>query len=418
MSGPSYTIQLRVPLTPDPLPAPNPDDTYDWAKVQTLRKGVKLLTVTAGQPLPPITQDITTGDDPTNTGLANFKLDASPKWFTAVGTEVNAAGQLIVKYGTAVGKATPTGRVARLGSSLNGNMPGGTKWTEYYYQISAPTALKVMTMGLSSFATLLLLSLRAFSTLAQDADEEPEIPTTSPSLNVKVSTSFPQSEIFGIKLVNGQSTQALLSITNEEPTPISVVFIGGALWTEAFSAYGSQNLRNLTTTRYNVEIPAGQSGNVAYSFTTELHPQNLQLHLAAVVTDVKGTTYTLQAFNETVGVVEPDTSIFDPQIIFLYLFLGTLFGGTCYFIYSTWITTLFPQKRGGGKGGERARRSTQGKKAVDPADQIGVVGADGPAVTSGAKAWDESWIPAGHINAGSQRKGKGTPRGKGKRRDE
>lgn len=84
--------------------------------------------------------------------------------------------------------------------------------------------------------------------------------------------------------------------------------------------------------------------------------------------------------------------------IFLYLFLLAAFLGTCYFIYSTWITTLFPQKRRGGKGGERAKRSSGQSKKVDPADQVSVVGADGPAVTTGSKAYDESWIPSHHIN--------------------
>jgi hypothetical protein len=64
----------------------------------------------------------------------------------------------------------------------------------------------------------------------------------------------------------------------------------------------------------------------------------------------------------------------------------------------TWVTQLFPQKRRGGKGGERAKRSSGQSKKVDPDDQVSVVGADGPAVTSGAKAFDESWIPAHHLN--------------------
>lgn len=84
--------------------------------------------------------------------------------------------------------------------------------------------------------------------------------------------------------------------------------------------------------------------------------------------------------------------------IFLYLVLLAVFGGTSYFIYSTWISTLFPQKRRGGKGGERASRSSGGSKKVDPNEQVSVLGADGPAVTSSAKAYDESWIPAHHIN--------------------
>lgn len=130
---------------------------------------------------------------------------------------------------------------------------------------------------------------------------------------MKISTSFPSSEIFGIKLVNGHATQALLSITNDEPEAVNVNFIGGNLWSNVFAG-GPQIIRNLTTTRYNVEIPAGQTDSISYNFATDLHPQDLRLNLAAVISDSEGTPYTLQAFNETVSVVEADTSIFDPQM--------------------------------------------------------------------------------------------------------
>ena len=105
--------------------------------------------------------------------------------------------------------------------------------------------------------------------------------------------------------------------------------------------------------------------------------------------------------------------------VFLYLFLGAAFGGTCYFIYSTWITTLFPQKRRGGKGGERAKKSSGQSKKVDPSDQVSVVGADGPAVATGAKAYDESWIPAHHINRPQAQRVKsgGRPKSRSKQPD-
>jgi hypothetical protein len=98
--------------------------------------------------------------------------------------------------------------------------------------------------------------------------------------------------------------------------------------------------------------------------------------------------------------------------IFLYLFLAAAFSGTCYFIYTTWISTLFPQKKRGGKGGERAKRSTHGTKAVDPTDQVSVVGADGPAVASGSsKGYDESWIPETHLQRPQARRvGSGKPK--------
>ncbi len=84
--------------------------------------------------------------------------------------------------------------------------------------------------------------------------------------------------------------------------------------------------------------------------------------------------------------------------IFLYLFLLAAFAGTSYYIYNTYIDALFPQLRRRGKGGEWARTSSRRSKKVDPADQVAVEGADGPAVTSAAKAYDEQWIPEHHIN--------------------
>ncbi|KAI9736591.1 MAG: hypothetical protein M1835_003321, partial [Candelina submexicana] len=180
--------------------------------------------------------------------------------------------------------------------------------------------------------------------------------------------------------------------------PVKVAFVGGSLWTPLNDPQGTRQVRNLTTTKYNVEIPAGEKESLSYHFATELQPQDMRLSLAAILSDSKGAYHTVQAFNETVTIVEPETSIFDPQILFLYLFLLAAFGGVIYFIYNTWIATLFPQKRRAGKGGERAKRSSGQSKKVDPADQISVLGADGPAVTSGAKAYDESWIPTHHIN--------------------
>lgn len=87
--------------------------------------------------------------------------------------------------------------------------------------------------------------------------------------------------------------------------------------------------------------------------------------------------------------------------IFLYLLLGGIFAGVCLFIWNTWSPTLFPQKRKGGKGGERAKKSSLGSKKVNPADQVGVVGADGPAVTSGAQAqaWSNEWVDKRHTEA-------------------
>lgn len=119
-----------------------------------------------------------------------------------------------------------------------------------------------------------------------------------------------------MKLVNGHPTQALLSFSNEEPNPINLAFIGGSLWAPDPKTNGATDviIRNVTSTRYNVQIPPGESESISYSFATELHPQDLRLNIVAVLTSDMGAVYTLQAYNETVSVVEPDASFFDPQL--------------------------------------------------------------------------------------------------------
>lgn len=101
--------------------------------------------------------------------------------------------------------------------------------------------------------------------------------------------------------------------------------------------------------------------------------------------------------------------------LFLYLILAAAFAGTSYFIYNTWITTLFPQqkRRAGVKGGERTKLAARGAKKVDVAEQIPVLGEDGPAVASGtSKGYDESWIPAQHLQRPqAKRLRSGTPSG-------
>jgi translocon-associated protein (TRAP) alpha subunit len=141
----------------------------------------------------------------------------------------------------------------------------------------------------------------------EDVDEDVEAST----LALTVQASFPASEIFGIKLVNGLPTQALLSFNNEEPSPVTVAFIGGSLWT---TDEESRVVRNLTVTKYSVEISAGQKETIPYSFTTEMQPQDLRLKLVSIVSDKEGRYFTLDAFDGTVSVVEPETSIFDPQM--------------------------------------------------------------------------------------------------------
>lgn len=262
--------------------------------------------------------------------------------------------------------------------------------------------------------TVSLLSVQAIGSYAQADPVEEDVvegKLQSPSLAVSVSASFPTAEIFGVKLVNGKPTQALISFTNDEPEPVTVKFVGGVLWTTALAPEDSRIVRNLTTTRYNVEIPAGGKQSLPYNFVTELHPQDLRLEIAAIMSSGDGKDFAVQAFNDGVSIVEPDTSIFDPQYIFLYIFLLSCAGGVLYFFYNIWIAPYFPQKRT--RGGDKAKKGSSGTRKVDPGESAAALGTDGPAVTTGAKGYNEEWIPAHHIQRPEVKRVKsGNPRPK------
>lgn len=101
-------------------------------------------------------------------------------------------------------------------------------------------------------------------------------------------------------------------MTNNEPAPVGVTIVGGSLVNEV--AGQSHIVRNLTAKRYSIEIPAGANETIPYSFTTEMHPQNLRLELITVLKDSKNALYTVPVYNETVSIVEAPTNFLDPQM--------------------------------------------------------------------------------------------------------
>ncbi|KAJ5123292.1 hypothetical protein N7448_009389 [Penicillium atrosanguineum] len=251
------------------------------------------------------------------------------------------------------------------------------------------------------FLSLALLSLQAF--VGTGSAAETEKVDAEVALKVKAETTFPTSEIFGVKLINGHPTQAVIDFINDEPNPVTVNFLGGSLWNLEEE---SKVVRNLTATRYGIEIPAGSKESVSYSFATEMHPQDVRLSIAAILSDSEGKFSTVQAFNGTVSVVEPDTSIFDPQILFLYFFLLASATGTVYFFYTVWVAPYFPQKRKNGKSGEK--RAPGSAKREAPA----VEETPSPAAVSSATTYNADWIPSHHLARPETRKVKGAGKSK------
>ncbi|OHW98093.1 signal sequence receptor alpha chain [Colletotrichum incanum] len=240
-----------------------------------------------------------------------------------------------------------------------------------------------------------LLALLALPLSGAFAAEEAPVDTdaTAPTLKADIETTFPDADIFGVKIVNGHPTKAFIEFKNNEDAPIQVAMVGGTLSSTKElpeDALPSGNIiRNLTAARYDLTIEAGDKKAVPYSFALDANPQDVLLQLIAVVSNSKGDVFQVQAYNSTAAIVEPPTSIFDPQIIFLYLFLSGAFAGTLYFVYKTWIEALFPQ----------AKKAKSSKKARTVSVTVPLADSDAAGeATSTGKSYDESWIPEHHIN--------------------
>jgi hypothetical protein len=265
-------------------------------------------------------------------------------------------------------------------------------------------------------ASLVALATQLLGAVAQDAGTTP---VDAATLNADLSASFPDADIFGVKLVNGHPTKALVTVANRESTPFTLAFLTGALHSTkelpADAPAYQGILRNLSATQYNLEVPAGETKEIPYSFSQDMQPQDVQINLMAVVTNAQGNIFSLPVFNGTAAIVEAPTSFFDPQIIFLYLFLTAAFGGVFYFVYKTWIEALFPQaKRPKTPRAKSSRKSLAADIDADAALSGNEAASPSIAASSGVATIDQSWIPEHHLNRPSAKRVKSSASAKKK----
>ena len=85
------------------------------------------------------------------------------------------------------------------------------------------------------------------------------------------------------------------------------------------------------------------------------------------------------AFNQTVNIVEPASSWFDPQAIFMYLLLTAALAGGIYYAYNSYF-------------------APPAKKLTKPKKVKAVVVADQKAYPD-VRPYEEEWIPAEHLKS-------------------
>lgn len=227
---------------------------------------------------------------------------------------------------------------------------------------------------------LLLLSffLGLLTLVRAEAHEE------APELNVI--TTFPSNPFNIVK--NGQSTRVVFTFTQPRGVEraVAVNSLTGAFLDPARKDGDRKRvLRNMTNRVLHedplVQFTNGKPLQLPYDIHSEFKPQKLDIELRATVTDKSSLNkYNVLLYRGSVTVEEPPQSLWDLELLSVYLFLVGLVGAAAYYVCRSFIYPAF-----------RANLSTSSSSKRQEKSPASVANKDG-------KTYDESWIPEEVIN--------------------
>ena len=200
----------------------------------------------------------------------------------------------------------------------------------------------------------------------------------APELNVI--TTFPNNPFNIVK--NGQSTRVVFTFTQPRGVEraIAVNSLTGAFLDPARKdGERKRIMRNMTNRILHddplVQFTNGKPLQLPYDLHSEFKPQNLDIELRATVTDKSSLNkYNVLLYRGSVTVEEPPQSLWDLELLSVYLFLAGLVGAVAYYVYVSYIQPAL-----------RANISTSSSKRKDKTPA--------PVANKDGKTYDESWIP-------------------------
>lgn len=200
----------------------------------------------------------------------------------------------------------------------------------------------------------------------------------APELNVI--TTFPNNPFNIVK--NGQSTRVVFTFTQPRGVEraIAVNSLTGAFLDPARKdGERKRIMRNMTNRILHddplVQFTNGKPLQLPYDIHSEFKPQKLDIELRATVTDKSSLNkYNVLLYRGSVTVEEPPQSLWDLELLSVYLFLAGLVGAVAYYVYVSYIQPAL-----------RANLSTSSSKRKDKAPA--------PVANKDGKTYDESWIP-------------------------
>ncbi|KAI8061716.1 hypothetical protein BC940DRAFT_309911 [Gongronella butleri] len=216
-----------------------------------------------------------------------------------------------------------------------------------------------------SFWTLCVLLLASVFVFAEEA-KQPSPP------ELEISTKFVDNPLNLI--INGQRNNLEVMIKNNEKHEVALMAVSGSL-----TVPGEDKIfRNLTAVRYTHVITPGQNASVRYNFYSEFNPADYQVEINVDV--LAGENYfRVNGFEGVVSVIDPEASLLDPQLLFLYVILAAAAAGVAYLIREAYF-------------GGATKKKTSAKKNE-------VVEKAAHRDEKGNMVLDQSWIPDHHLKS-------------------
>jgi hypothetical protein len=175
------------------------------------------------------------------------------------------------------------------------------------------------------------------------------------------------------QVVNSQKNRLVITFNNKGTSNYTIHLVNVRL-TKVNEP--DQTVRNVSSVRFNLFCPAMGLVEIPSTFYNEMNPQELNLNAEVLFTDQDGTSYRGVGFDNVVSIVDPEHSLFDMQMLFLYFIMLAVFGGVGYLIFQAFVGDVKSKKK-------RA-------PAPKPAEQSG---------SATGKEYDEGWIPEHHFKS-------------------
>ncbi|CAO3578974.1 unnamed protein product [Absidia cylindrospora] len=217
---------------------------------------------------------------------------------------------------------------------------------------------------LNSFWTLLVF---LFATVFVFAEESTNAENT---LNVEVVAQFPDNP-FGL-IANGQKNGVVLTLANKDSVNATIVGVSGKV---ALVGDNSKVVRNLPALRYDTRLVSKGHLELPYEFYSQFAPGELALTIYVdLLADEK--PIRIVGYSGNITVTDPESSLFDAQLLFLYAVLAVGAAGVLYIVREAFF------------GGSKTKTTP---KAAEPT--VRATHRD----EKGQMVLDESWIPEQHL---------------------